>query len=170
GSTNKPRPPGSKPLGRPPGSGKLQGGRPPGRPPGGGKPATAGRPPGRPPGSKPLGRPPGKKNSSATTSSSSAVVASGGGGGGDRLAGSGSGSTAGMGEVAAAAQAARRDRRIDTIVLAKCRRKSQTMWPARLCSKREMLERMENPDPADEGVDPRHMCLVVFLCEGGHHV
>ncbi|CAN0212809.1 unnamed protein product, partial [Ectocarpus fasciculatus] len=75
-----------------------------------------------------------------------------------------------MGEVAAAAQAARRDRRIDTIVLAKCRRKSQTMWPARLCSKREMLERMENPDPADEGVDPRHMCLVVFLCEGGHHV
>lgn len=43
-----------------------------------------------------------------------------------------------MGEVAAAAQAARRDRRIDTVVLAKCRRKSQTMWPARLCSKREV--------------------------------
>lgn len=46
--------------------------------------------------------------------------------------------TVGMGEVAAAAQAARRDRRIDTIVLAKCRRKSQTMWPARLCSKSEV--------------------------------
>lgn len=33
-----------------------------------------------------------------------------------------------------------------------------------------MLERMKNPHPADEGVDPRYMCLVVFLCEGGHHV
>lgn len=34
----------------------------------------------------------------------------------------------------------------------------------------QMLERMESPHPADEGVDPRYMCLVVFLCEGGHHV
>lgn len=33
-----------------------------------------------------------------------------------------------------------------------------------------MLERLEKPHPADEGVDPRYMCLVVFLCEGGHHV
>ncbi len=33
-----------------------------------------------------------------------------------------------------------------------------------------MLERFKNPHPADDGVDPRHMCLVVFLCEGGHHV
>lgn len=33
-----------------------------------------------------------------------------------------------------------------------------------------MLERMANPDPADEGVDRRYQCLVVFLCEGGHHV
>ena len=43
-----------------------------------------------------------------------------------------------MGEIAAAAQAARRGRCIDTVVLAKCRRKSQTMWPARLCSRREV--------------------------------
>ena len=56
----------------------------------------------------------------------------GGGGRGDR--------PVGMGEVAAAAQAARRGRCIDTVVLAKCRRKSQTMWPARLCSKREVRE------------------------------
>ena len=48
------------------------------------------------------------------------------------------GARGGMGDLAAAAQVARRDRRIDTVVLAKCRRKSQTMWPARLCSKREV--------------------------------
>lgn len=32
------------------------------------------------------------------------------------------------------------------------------------------MERMENPHPADQGINPRFMCLVVFLCEGGHHV
>lgn len=64
---------------------------------------------------------------------SSALVSGGGGGG--RGAG---GASSGIGDIAAAALAARRDKRIDTVVLAKCRRKSQTMWPARLCSKREV--------------------------------
>lgn len=65
--------------------------------------------------------------------------------GGVSMAGSGRGGTGtgtgggnSMGEIAAAAQAARRNTRVDTVVLAKCRRKSQTMWPARLCSKREV--------------------------------
>lgn len=65
--------------------------------------------------------------------SSGALVS--GGGGGARGAG---GASSGIGDIAAAALAARRDKRIDTVVLAKCRRKSQTMWPARLCSKREV--------------------------------
>lgn len=33
-----------------------------------------------------------------------------------------------------------------------------------------MLERLENPEPADAGIDMRYHCLVVFLCESGHHV
>ncbi|CAM9694085.1 unnamed protein product, partial [Choristocarpus tenellus] len=60
--------------------------------------------------------------------------------------------------------------KVDTIVLAKCRRKSQTMWPARVCSRREVLERLKEAPASDDGVDPRNECLVMFLCEGGHHV
>ncbi|CAM9166429.1 unnamed protein product, partial [Choristocarpus tenellus] len=59
---------------------------------------------------------------------------------------------------------------VDTIVLARCRRKSQTMWPARVCSRREVLERLKEAPAGDCGVDVRNECLVVFLCEGGHHV
>lgn len=33
-----------------------------------------------------------------------------------------------------------------------------------------MLERIAHPEPADTGIDMRFQCLVVFLCEGGHHV
>lgn len=89
------------------------------------------------------GRPPGRKNHALAIS----AAAGGGNSGGkfigiigeDGRAGLTFNVPIGMGEVAAAAQAARRDRRVDTVVLAKCRRKSQTMWPARLCSKREVL-------------------------------
>lgn len=100
------------------------------------------------------GRPPGKKQTLGVAKGGNDAAGGGGGVAGGDLShtggkmtvvtaggrsGEGGGkNSGGMGELAAQAQAARRDRRIDTVVIAKCRRKSQTMWPARLCSKREV--------------------------------
>lgn len=84
----------------------------------------------------------GKRGGSVGTGGSSGggkLSTGGGAKGSGKSGGSGNASGGGtLGDIAAAALAARRNKKIDTVVLAKCRRKSQTMWPARLCSKREV--------------------------------
>ncbi|CAM9183544.1 unnamed protein product, partial [Phaeothamnion confervicola] len=70
---------------------------------------------------------------------------------------------------AAAAAVAENTPAVDTLCLAKCHRRGDVPWPARVCDRDELEERLAAAVPGEEAVNPRESVLVEFLCESGHN-